>query len=113
MAGEHWPTQFRIRSRFWTIEYVDRLPDEDADDPSDPANDLLGCCRADLRRIYISLDQSAECMKDTLVHELMHAVYATMPGVDEESEEAEENWVRSATEAFFEVVRNSDKPWWL
>ena len=109
----HWPSRFRIRSRWWAIEYVDRLKDDGVEDPDDPSNDLLGCCRADLRKISISKDQSEESMKDTLVHEIMHAIYSTMPGMAHGDEDAEENWVLAATEAFFEVVRNSDKPWWL
>ena len=107
-----WPTKYTIKSRLWTIKYVDRLKDTASDDPENPDNDLLGCSRADLKEITISRDQSIESMKDTVVHELMHAIYSTMPGVDHDDEEGEENWVLGATEAFFEIVRNSGVDWW-
>jgi hypothetical protein len=108
----NWPTTYRIQSRDWTIKYVDRLKDDEADDPDDADNDLLGCCDSTQFEITISKGQSPESMKDTLAHEIMHAVYSTMTGVDHEDILAEENFVLAATTMFFEIVRNADSPWW-
>ena len=104
-----WPTSYIILSRRWSIKYVDELKDEDQEDPD---GDLLGCSDATLCEISISKQQSESSMKDTLVHEIMHAVYSSLPGVDHDSEEAEENAILAATMMFFEVVRNADNPWW-
>lgn len=109
----NWPKRMRIKSRVWHIFYVpkDHGVLRNSDDPDDWN---MGCCIEVKRHIYICRDQCPETMRDTLVHELMHAVYATSPrphGGDEE--EYEENLVRLMTEAFFEVVNNSNETWWL
>lgn len=108
-----WPTEFTIRSRMWTIEYVHKDSPYLIEPGDDPEDYCIGICRADQRKIWICLDQSPGSMRDTLVHELLHGVYSTMPGVDHDDEEAEENWVLAMTEAFFEIVQNSTAPWWL
>jgi hypothetical protein len=52
-------------------------------------------------------------MIDTLYHELAHACFATSPRpVGEDEEESEENMILFATEAFFEIIRNSTSDWW-
>lgn len=105
---EQWPTKIRIKSRWWRIEYHDSIRDEEDE------GELLGYCRADKRLIVISRDQSPGSMRDTLVHEIFHAVYSTMPRTtSEDAEEVEEAWVLGATEGFFEVVNNSDTAWFL
>lgn len=104
-----WPTSYTILSREWAIKYVDELKD---DDPEDPGGDLLGCSDATLCEISISKQQSEASMKDTLTHEIIHAVYSYLPGVDHDSEEAEENFVLAATIMFFEITRNAKTSWW-
>ena len=106
-----WPTQYRIKSRLWTIEYVPKT--DEALHDSSPEDYCLGICQADQRRIWICTDQTESSMQDTLYHELVHACYSTSsrPATDDE-EETEENVVLFATEAFFEIVRNAESDWW-
>lgn len=111
MISDEFPTEFRIKARTWQIRY---LPKEHASlrDGDGPEDWLLGSCEAHTKTITICQDQSAESMRDTLVHELIHAHYSTLGGVDHEDEESEESFVLHATEAFFEIVGNSKSPWW-
>jgi hypothetical protein len=112
--SDEWPTTYKIKSRDWEIEYVDRLKDQDSDDPEDPDNDLLGCTRKDLRKVYVSLDQCRESLIDTLWHELVHCCYATSPIAGEHASETdrEEVAVLFATEAAFEIIKNATSNWW-
>ena len=109
-----WPTEYMIKSRPWTIEYV---PKEHAalKDGDGPEDYCLGICRADQRKIWICTDQDDASMRDTVFHELVHACYATAPmvGTVDDSEDAEENIVLFTTEAFFEIVGNATSVWWL
>lgn len=108
-----WPTEYIIKSRVWSIEYVDK--DNAALSDGDGVEDYcLGICRADQRKIWVCTDQDDESMQDTLYHELVHACYSTasMAGNTEEAEDSEENIVLFATEAFFEIVRNATSDWW-
>ena len=72
---KNWPRRIKIKARWWDIVYLEN------DDPAmgDP-EPLLGWCDETVRTIAINKLQSASTMRDTLVHELMHAYYATMPG---------------------------------
>lgn len=105
-----WPTEIIIKSRVWTIHYVPKDHPELVEGEDDY---LLGCCQYPARTIHICTDQSLESMQDTLVHEMIHAWYSSIGGVDHDDEKAEENFVLNATEAFFEIVRNSTSTWWL
>lgn len=105
MASNGLPKTFTIAGRKWTINYV----------PEDhPAleGDAIGCCEASTSSIWVSTDQEHQSLVDTLVHELMHAYYSSLPFVPHDDEEFEENIVLLATQAFFEIVRNSKKPFW-
>ncbi len=112
-----WPTEYVIKSRRWTIEYLPKEhPDLVDEDSPLPSAWLMGFCEPRTSRIAVCSDMSLEAIRDTLAHELCHAYYSTMPGVDHDSETAEsdeENWVLSATECFFEIVRNSESLWWV
>lgn len=106
-----WPQRVKLCSRFWDIEYVDRSHPE-LKNEDDPEDYFLGSCNAATRTIHIERNQSLESMRDTLVHEMYHAVYATSPGMDHNDEDKEEDVVLFGTEAFFEIVRNL-KPFWV
>lgn len=107
-----WPSSMVIKSREWKIVYANKDHPELREGPG-PDDWLLGVCNEHTRTIHICTDQSRESMRDTLVHELMHAAYCTAPGLDHECEESEENVILFSTEAFFEIVCNSAYPWWL
>lgn len=109
-----WPTHYLIFSCVWEIEYVSRLKDIDSDDPEDPDNDLLGCTRADLRKIWISLDQVHDSIRDTVWHELVHACYSTasMSGERESAIDREENIVLFSTMAAREIIGNATSDWY-
>ena len=109
-----WPTEYVIKSRLWTIEYVHKT-NKALTDGEGPEEYCLGICRADQRKIWICTDQDDASMQDTLYHELVHACYSTasMAGVVDDPEDVEENVVLFATEAFFEIVRNATSDWWV
>lgn len=114
MSDIKWPTKFRIKSRSWTISYVPKQHGCLRESDADPEDYCLGVCIAHKRKIYICNDQSDCSKRDTLVHELMHAVYSTMPSIhDDDPERFEENFVLAATEAFFEIIGNSETSWFL
>lgn len=108
-----WPAEFYIKSRRWRVLYVDK--EDPALKEGDDSDYNLGICRADQRTIWVCTDQDLESKQDTLVHELIHACYATasmfLQSV-EDAEDFEENIVLFATEAFFEIMRNSESDWW-
>ncbi len=106
-----WPKRVKLCSRFWNIEYVPKTHPELNIENDDEEDYYLGSCNKATHTIHIEDSQSPESMKDTLVHEMFHAVYATQPGMAHHDEDAEENTVLFATEAFFEIVRNL-KPFW-
>lgn len=109
MSGKKWPTKFVMKSREWTIRYLDRdHPDMDEIE----GEGLLGWCDSTTHEVAICKKQSIESRRDTLIHEMCHAYYSTMPGVDHDDEKAEENWVLAMTELFFEITRNAPWDWY-
>lgn len=109
MSRRKLPTSYVIKSRKWRIRY---LPKDHPDMNEAEGENLLGWCDPTLHQIAVCTEQDDESLRDTLVHELMHAYYSTLPGVDHDDEAAEETWVLAATEAFYEVVRNAKWDFW-
>ena len=106
-----WPKKITLQSREWKIRYL--KPENKAFFNSNGEHEaLLGFCDESKGLIVIDSTQNDETKKDTLVHELFHAVYARLPGVDHDDEDAEENFVLAATLCFFEIVRNTGR-WYL
>lgn len=60
------PTSLRILGREWVIEYPDSLRME--------SEDLLGTCDTDNFTIYVR-QNNIEAMRDTLLHEILHALW--------------------------------------
>lgn len=102
-----WPKKARINSRWWEIRYVPKTHPvlQEEDDYN------LGICDTLTKTIYIEDGQCPESMKDTLVHELMHAHFSTSPFLPMKGEEEEEAAVLWATEAFFQIERNLKSFW--
>lgn len=63
------PSNVRVGPYTYTIEYRDNVCD------SEP--DLFGLTLSREQRIFISSRQTIECERDTLLHEVMHAVFAS------------------------------------
>jgi hypothetical protein len=95
------PKRVKLLSRIWDIEYTDTVS---------PSEDLSGLCSSYSHTICIDAKQGTERMRDTLVHEMIHAVFRY--GVHEDlPDELEERFVRIATLAFFEIIRNCADFW--
>jgi len=58
------PGTVKIGSVVYLISLVDKLEDDD-----------YGMCDSHTQMIYISKDQSAQHVTDTLLHEIMHAIW--------------------------------------
>lgn len=100
------PGKVRIKGLDWAIHYVPRdhkmlveLADED--------ETLLGCCIEQSREIYVDRTLGEETLRDTLVHELVHAAYRTYSGLPD-TEDGEEAVVKFCTE-FFWIARDALK----
>ena len=111
MKRSTWPTEYLIKSRTWTIEYVPQAHPMLNDDDDE---ELLGCCIAEQSKVFILEDQGLNSMIDTLFHELVHACHATAPmsGKVEDPEDREERIVLFATEAALEIILNAPHRWW-
>ena len=107
-----WPKQVLLNSRLWEIRYVKEGHALWKDTHTGESEALLGYCEESKGIIVINADQGDETKRDTIIHEMLHAIYARLPGVDHDDVDAEENFVLAATLAFFEIVRNTGR-WYL
>jgi len=95
------PTSIRLLSQTWEVKYVTHV---------DKGEHLLGSCEADRRLILIDKTQSIESLRDTLVHEILHAGCRVMP-LDFDSEAAEERLVIAFTTIFLSLLRENTEFW--
>lgn len=70
-------------------------------------DDALGKCKPEHCAIWIAKDQNEQQVRDTLLHEILHAVYSEM-GIEEDvKEEQEETIVRRMGTGLLYVIRNN------
>lgn len=106
-SPDGWPKAVKLNSRWWKVRYVDKThPQMEYDEAEENHN--LGTCDIVNRVIYIENSQSPDSMYDTLIHECMHACFATSPAPVpmKDDERLEEECVLWATEAMIEICLN-------
>lgn len=111
------PTSVRIGSFDWTIDYLEHS------DWHTEGRDEIGTTEADQLKILVRLSDEKRsyhiaCVKETLLHELLHAIYAftglTFYATAKNEKDQEEHTVRSLTPSFLAVMReNPDLVKWL
>lgn len=74
-----------------------------------PDIDEFGHTANDVHRISINVDQSTVSMKDTLLHEVLHACFFTVNLRDQVDYEAEERIVRRLSTILLQVLRSNPK----
>lgn len=74
-----------------------------------PDIDEFGHTANDAHRIAINVDQSAVSMKDTLLHEVLHACFFTVNLRDQVDFETEERVVRRLATILLQVLRSNPK----
>jgi len=102
------PTEVKIKGLVWSIHYVDRN-DPKLLDVADKDEELMGCCIEQERAIYVDRTLAPESLRDTLVHELVHAAYRTYSGLPE-TDRGEEAVVKFTTETMW-VIADALKLW--
>jgi len=101
-APEDFPEHVRVGRRNVRVKYVD---------PDDPAmkddGHLLGCAEYHKDLITISLGQSVNCMRNTVLHEYVHLAYAHhgIGGSDPDHDE-EERLVCWVTDIILELAES-------
>lgn len=54
----------RILGKTYKVKFVDKVDEEDS----------LGLCKAAEQEILLRIDQPQDCLRDTLLHEIVHAL---------------------------------------
>lgn len=70
-------------------------------------SDLLGRTEHRQTRILLRPDQSPSCMRDTLLHECLHAVFEMTGIATEVGPDDEEKFVRRLTPAILDMLRSN------
>lgn len=98
-APPGFPTSVELNGRKWRIQYVDKLIDDDG------VTELAGCVERDKHLISIEV-AGEQRMRDTLVHEVFHALYTSWYGSGlPEDDVGEERVILFATSALFEILK--------
>jgi len=111
------PTEINILGQNWTILYMKNIVEPDDRPGLEPSPGMiLGLCDSMSTTIYICTDQSKEAMKNTLIHEILHAYYHLLPHAISpenayEGDSFEETLVSMFSGAFLDMVHKL-KPFW-
>jgi hypothetical protein len=72
-------------------------------------SDLFGYCSVRKQRIVVGLDQGDDCLRDTLFHEVFHAVF-DMVGLNADlGDDEEEKLIRRLTPAVLDVLQRNPR----
>ena len=64
------PSQIRILNRLWAVKYLDEsIPD---------SHNAWGWCDPGSQTIFIFRNQKQDCLADTFLHEIIHAIYDSL-----------------------------------
>lgn len=99
-APDGFPGELVICGQTWTVKYATNVNEQ---------RGWLGVTESKAREITIDTDQSRESMVDTLLHEVLHACFATV--ACDLDEEANERICGTLAPLLISVLR-STPPWW-
>jgi hypothetical protein len=72
------PKQIRIFNRLWSVKFIDdSVPD---------SRNAWGWCEPATQTIFIFRNQKPDCLADTFLHEIIHAIYDSL-GMNQNEEE--------------------------
>ena len=72
------PSQIRILNRLWAVKYLDEsIPD---------SHNAWGWCDPGTQTIHLVRNQKPDCMADTMLHEIIHAIFDSL-GMQQDEEE--------------------------
>lgn len=94
------PESIQVGPYPYTVKIVERLR-------SDSGEKLAGHARHGQGIIEIDSEQSAICMRETLLHEVLHGVCSTVGLWDEKQTYTEESFIRCVTAMLLDTLRRN------